>query len=169
MNVSSSVALCPTNNTALCLSMKECLNHSGPPEECFWNQNSRVTGIFCEECVKLCRSHRTSLNFVQLLIGLLLFTPACPISRITLTILASDGMGTSGQVSLHVPTYVHITLKQGLRIVCKNYRRLSVRMKQLFNKLQEIVIFTYCCTIFAIYSSKFVSSVTLARMYRIMT
>ena len=120
MNVSSSVALCPTNNTLLCLSMRECLNHSGPPEECFWNQNSRVTGIFCDECVKLCRSRRSSLNFVQLLIGLLLFTPACPITRITLTILASDGMGSVGQVSLHVRMY-YITLKQGLRIVCNSY------------------------------------------------
>ena len=100
MNVSSSVALCPTNNTLLCLSMKECLNHSGPPEECFWNQNSRVTGIFCDECVKLCRSRRTSLNFVQLLIGLLIFSPSFPIMRTVLSVLVSDGMGKEGQVIL---------------------------------------------------------------------
>ena len=92
--------LCLSNNTQVCLSMEVCLNHSGPPEECFWNPKSRISGIFCEECEKLCRSWRTSLNFVQLIFGLLLFTLAFPITRISMTVLASDGMGSEGQVSL---------------------------------------------------------------------
>jgi hypothetical protein len=89
--------LCLSNNTQVCLSMEVCLNHSGPPEECFWNPKSRISGIFCEECEKLCRSWRTSLNFVQLIFGLLLFTLAFPITRISMTVLASDGMGSEGQ------------------------------------------------------------------------
>ena len=97
VNISSWEGLCPSNNTEVCL------NHSGPPEECFWNQQSRISGIFCEKCEKLCRSWRTSLNFVQLIFGLLLFTLAFPIARISMTVLASDGMGSEGQVStLHV-------------------------------------------------------------------
>ena len=104
-NVSSWEGLCPSNSTEVCLSMEVCLNHSGPPEECFWNQQSRISGIFCEECEKLCRSWSTSLNFVQFLVGLLPFTLAAPITRITLTILTSDGMGSAGQVSVYLRSW----------------------------------------------------------------
>jgi hypothetical protein len=97
VNISSWEGLCPSNNTEVCLSMEVCLNHSGPPEECFWNPKSRISGIFCEECEKLCRSWRTSLNFVQFLIALLPFSLSFPILRTTLTILTSDGMGSEGQ------------------------------------------------------------------------
>ena len=97
-NDSTSSDLLSNCTSLLSVAVESCRNHSGPPDECFWNQYSRVTGIFCKECEKLCRSERTSLNFVQLLIGLAVFSPAFAFTRITMSILASDGMGKEGQV-----------------------------------------------------------------------
>ena len=110
----------PSNCTDLVsVAIESCRNHSGPPDECFWNQYSRLTGIFCEECEKLCRSERTSLNFVQLLIGLAVFSPAFPYCRITMSILASDAMGKEGQVCCgsafsllsHVCMFIYVTYR----------------------------------------------------------
>ena len=100
VSCNESTSSSPSNcTTLLSVAIESCRNHSGPPDECFWNQYSRLTGIFCEECEKLCRSEHTSLNFVQLLIGLAVFSPAFPYCRITMSILASDAMGKEGQVS----------------------------------------------------------------------
>ena len=111
----------PSNCTTLVsVAIESCRNHSGPPDECFWNQYSRLTGVYCEECEKLCRSERTSLNFVQLLIGLAVFSPAFPYCRITMSILASDAMGKEGQVCCgssfsllsHVCMFIYVTYRQ---------------------------------------------------------
>ena len=58
----------------------------------------------------MCRSESTSINFVQLLIGLILYSPAFPINRITLTIIVSDGMGKEGQVNTVTQPIIHIQL-----------------------------------------------------------
>ena len=107
-STSSNLSNC---TTLLSVAIESCHNHSGPPDECFWNQYSRVTGAYCEECEKLCRSERTSLNFAQLLIGLAVFSPAFACSRITLSILASDGMGKEGQVCYGSFECVHVCVR----------------------------------------------------------
>ena len=81
-----------------CYFIAQCLAYSSPPDECFWNPNSRVSGIVCDECLKVCRSKDKSLNFVQLLIGVILYSGGFIIQRLSMTIMASDCMGTEGQV-----------------------------------------------------------------------
>ena len=84
----------PWNASARCM----CQAFSGPPYECFWNQQSRVLHQFCPECAPLCRSYKYSLNFAQFLIGISLICFTIPLSRITLSLLASDALGKESQV-----------------------------------------------------------------------
>ena len=77
-----------------------CESFSGPPYNCFWNPNSRITGEYCPRCEPLCRSSDHSLNFIQFAVGVSLITPGFVMSRIALTLLTSDAMGDASQVSL---------------------------------------------------------------------
>ena len=127
-STSSNVSNC---TTILTVAIESCHNHSGPPHECFWNQYSRLTGVYCKECEKLCRSERTSLNFVQLLIGLAVFSPAFAYGRITISILTSDAMGKEGQVTsgsvscfckwAHVHMFISVQLEKLYETYC--YRK----------------------------------------------
>ena len=69
---------------------------------CFWNQNSRITGKFCERCSRSCLGSTHSLYFPQLLVGLILFTPVYPIGRLTITVIASDIIGNAPQVRVQL-------------------------------------------------------------------
>lgn len=82
------------NATASCV----CEAFSGRPYHCFWNPHSRVTGRECPRCTELCRSQKRSLNFIQFLVGISLVSSSIPLGRITLTLIASDAMGSRSQV-----------------------------------------------------------------------
>ena len=97
-NVNLTSCLIPSRNTTnqsscVCQAFSSVAGYS-----CFWNQVSRITGEFCERCPPTCLSETHSLNFVQLIIGLLLFSPGYPIGRLTLTFLLSDYLGGKSQV-----------------------------------------------------------------------
>ena len=66
---------------------------------CFWNPSSRINGRYCERCRKVCLSKTHSLNFPQLLIGIMFLAPGYPMSRISLTTLGSDALGRASQVN----------------------------------------------------------------------
>ena len=57
---------------------------------CVWNQYSRVTGEYCSECFKVCRSERKSLNLVQFFLGLALYTATIPLIMVTSRVLVSE-------------------------------------------------------------------------------
>ena len=80
-----------------------CEAFSGPPYNCFWNPNSRITGQYCPRCEPHCRSTDHSLNFVQFIIGVCLISASWPMSRLTLSVLVSDAVGANSQVSI-IPT-----------------------------------------------------------------
>ena len=86
---------CDSNTSCICESF------SGPPYNCFWNPNSRITGEYCPRCEPLCRSSDHSLNFIQFAVGVSLITLAFPVGRATLTLITSDAMGHTSQV-LHI-------------------------------------------------------------------
>ncbi len=92
------VSTCDGNTSASCV----CEAFSGSPYHCFWNPNSRLTGEYCSRCEPLCRSQQHSIHFVQFVIGLSLVTYAYPMGRLSITLIASDALGTASQVSRHV-------------------------------------------------------------------
>ena len=74
----------------LLLKANYCMAQSSVENTCHWNPLSQVTGRLCEECYPVCRSVQKSLNFIQLLIGIMLFTTAVPMSSVTLFLIASE-------------------------------------------------------------------------------
>ena len=46
--------------------------------QCFWNPLSRITGDYCERCRHVCLSKTRSLNFIQLIFGVIFFLQAFP-------------------------------------------------------------------------------------------
>ena len=74
----------------LLLKANYCMTQSSEENTCHWNPLSLVTGKLCEECYPVCRSVQKSLNFIQLLIGIMLFTTAVPMSSVTLFLIASE-------------------------------------------------------------------------------
>lgn len=67
-----------------------CMSQSSMENTCQWNPLSPITGKLCKECYPVCRSVHKSLNFIQLLIGIMLFTTAVPMSSVTLFLVASE-------------------------------------------------------------------------------
>ena len=57
---------------------------------CLWNQHSQVTGEYCSECLKVCRSARKSLNFVQFILGLVLYTATILLLGTTISVIISE-------------------------------------------------------------------------------
>ena len=66
---------------------------------CHWLPSSSVTKELCMDCQPICRSRDKSLNFVQFLIGAVLFDFSQPVARITFTAIISDQVVREHQVS----------------------------------------------------------------------
>ena len=109
-HISSNTSRCYTrnniDNTSMLSPCEVCKMHSGHPNQCFFNPESRVTKECCADCRPFCRSELHSLNFPQFLIGVCLFSFSFPLVRITMTIMFSDALGSASQVcyisSIHV-------------------------------------------------------------------
>ena len=93
------------NNTLALSPCEVCKMHSGDPNHCFFNPDSRITHEYCDDCRPFCRSELHSLNFVQFLIGVCLFSFSFPLVRITMTIMFSDALGSASQVMVAVPCW----------------------------------------------------------------
>ena len=86
-----------TDNNSTC---EVCKMHSGDPYQCFFNPDSRITQEYCDDCRPFCRSEQHTLNFVQFMIGVCLFSFSFPLVRITMTIMFSDALGSASQVHM---------------------------------------------------------------------
>ena len=86
------------DNTSMLAPCEVCKMHSGDPYHCFFNPDSRIAHEHCDDCNEFCRSELHSLNFVQLLVGVILFSFSFPLVRITMTIMFSDALGSASQV-----------------------------------------------------------------------
>ena len=76
-----------------------CEAFSGVSEfHCFWNPHSRVTGRDCQRCARLCWSHTHSLNLIQFLVGISLFSIVYRMGGISITLVASDALAGESQV-----------------------------------------------------------------------
>ena len=58
--------------------------------DCFWNPVSRLTGEYCERCHQVCLSQSHTLNFVQLIIGVILLSYSYAPGRLLVASIASD-------------------------------------------------------------------------------
>ena len=114
------------NNTAQC-------NCEESSNQCFWNPSSRLTGQYCERCRPVCLSKEYSLSFPQLMIGVMLLAPGYPMGRISLSILASDGLGKASQVS---PIYINEKLEScRLVMLSASHHILLCSYKSIINKM----------------------------------
>ena len=86
------------DNTSTLSPCEVCKMHSGDPYQCYFNPDSRITQEYCDDCRPFCRSKLHTLNFVQFLIGVCLFSFSFPLVRITMTIMFSDALGSASQV-----------------------------------------------------------------------
>ena len=92
-------------NTTGALDERICEELSTEANPCFWNPHSRVTGQYCAECFKVCRSVKRSLNFVQLCLGLGLLSATAPLLLVTSFVFAADVVPLESQVQSCVCMY----------------------------------------------------------------
>ena len=99
-NASTFDAAFPINddNSTILSPCEVCKIHSSDPYRCFFNPDSRITQKYCDDCRQFCRSELHSLNFIQFLVGVCLFSFSFPLVRITMTIMFSDALGSASQV-----------------------------------------------------------------------
>ncbi|CAI8044643.1 hypothetical protein GBAR_LOCUS24744 [Geodia barretti] len=64
---------------------------------CHWIPNSRVTHTHCSDCQPICRSTKHTLNFIQFVIGLLLFFSTLPLAFTGVYLLLSESVSKSYQ------------------------------------------------------------------------
>ena len=75
----------------------ECL--STDDNICYWNQQSGITGKFCNTCLPACLSTKATLNFHQFIAGTFLLSLAAPLAFVVTSALASDIAPAESQVS----------------------------------------------------------------------
>ena len=78
-------------------------------DECYWNQQSIITGDFCENCPKICRNKETSLNFVQVCIGIVILTMSIEMTRYTMLPMMSKLVSSNMKVCQEI-VYVNNVL-----------------------------------------------------------
>ena len=89
------------NQSSLCqLLQKECEAQSTSSHQCFWNSQSRVTGEYCDTCLRTCLSEQTSLNFYQFNVGVILGVVGSRIAYIFNLALISDFVSVEKQVRI---------------------------------------------------------------------
>ena len=95
LDFNSSIETILESDNASC---EACRMHSGEPYHCFWNPDARISHEFCSDCEPFCRSELHTVNFIQFLIGVCLFSFSFPMMRITSTVIVSDCLGSASQV-----------------------------------------------------------------------
>ena len=78
---------------------RACEDLSTSGSECFWNPKSRITGEYCAECFRVCRSVDKSLNFVQFSIGLTMLGMSLSPFQLNLVVMLSDVVPLKHQVT----------------------------------------------------------------------
>ena len=90
-------------------------------KDCHWIPNSRVTHTHCSDCQPICRSTKHTLNFIQFVIGLLLFFSTLPLAFTGVYLLLSESVSKSYQV---YPTMQHIFQPVGSALSVDKYNQL---------------------------------------------
>ena len=100
---SSLTECCNSTSTStagcICESLSDVPNYN-----CYWNPNSIITGEYCERCRPVCLSHSHTLSLIQFLIGVFTISGSVTFNRIIITLIVSDLIGKSKQVS--IPPYI---------------------------------------------------------------
>jgi MFS family permease len=87
--------LSATEGSVIAREMCEALGDTG--HRCFWNPQSRVTGVPCYTCLPVCLSRAKSLCFYQFSLGVLLISIATPLLFVFTSVISSDMMPVGSQ------------------------------------------------------------------------
>ena len=71
-------------------------------EHCHWIPNSHVTGKHCSDCQPICRSTTHTLNFVQFIVGIVLFLSTSSLLYSGSFLLLSESVSQKYQVSINM-------------------------------------------------------------------
>ena len=85
-----------SSNTSLHQQWCETLRNSS--HQCFWNQQSHITGEFCNTCREKCLSKHTNINFYQFTIGILLIASVTRLVFVLVSAITSDIAPVTSQV-----------------------------------------------------------------------
>ena len=86
------------NQNALNITMNICESLSSSQYHCHWIPDSVITHRLCHACPPICRSVDRTLNFVQYMIGAVIFRISIPIPRIGIMMVISDVVSRQYQV-----------------------------------------------------------------------
>lgn len=89
------VSVTLSSNTSLHQEWCETLRNSS--HQCFWNQQSPITGEFCNTCRGDCLSKQT-INFYQFSVGILLIASVSRLVFVLVSAIASDIAPVTSQV-----------------------------------------------------------------------
>lgn len=78
--------------------------------QCFWNQESRITGEFCNTCLDACLSVEKSHNIYHFTVGVLLIAVSASVGFVTISAIASDITSMEFQVNWsYIPQYIPVS------------------------------------------------------------
>jgi len=86
------------NQNAYNIAMNICESLSSSQYHCHWIPDSVITHRLCHACPPICRSVDHTLNFVQYMIGAVIFRISIPIPRIGIMMVISDVVSRQYQV-----------------------------------------------------------------------
>ena len=86
------------NQIAYKFAMNVCESLSSSQYHCLWIPNSVITHRLCHACPPICRSMDHTLNFVQFMVGVVIFRISIPIPDIGIMMVISDVVSQEYQV-----------------------------------------------------------------------
>jgi len=98
------------NQMAYNFAMNICESLSSSQYHCHWIPNSVITHRLCHACPPICRSVDHTLNFVQFMVGVVIFRISIPIPDIGIMMVISDVVSQEYQVGYErwsICTFVH--------------------------------------------------------------
>ena len=82
--------------------LESCEALSNSSHQCFWNPKSRITGEFCNTCLRTCLSEQKSTNFYQFSLGVLLVSLTAPLCFVYIPAITSAITSVESQVYTHM-------------------------------------------------------------------
>ena len=99
------------NVTAYIVAMNICESLKESQYHCHWIPKSFVTGELCVACPAICRGVGHTLNFIQFIIGAIIFQISYPISRVAIVMVLSDVVSKDYQVGqVHIKIFTSMSL-----------------------------------------------------------
>ena len=129
------------NQIAYKFAMNVCESLSSSQYHCLWIPNSVITHRLCHACPPICRSMDHTLNFVQFMVGVVIFRISIPIPDIGIMMVISDVVSQEYQVGYErwsICTFVHfctISKPSWMKALCICYTKLALSHLTLFQTL----------------------------------